>query len=329
MKRILVFLLSLVLLISLISCTSAGGIGVVPFDPLLLFMSLIQPGSFMMGDTKALSPEGSPLRPVHRVTFTYSFYIKKGEVTNRDFIEFLNDTPVSPTGFLNGHKLIDIGGLYCEIEYTGTEFRAISHLKLGYPVHSISWWGAIEFCNWLSRKAGLSEAYDVTDGQFLTSEGLPTKNITIVEGYRLPTEAEWEYSARGAENDYLTITDYLFAGSDTLDEVGWYLDNSFNATLPIASGKGTQICNQKDTNEIGLYDMSGNIAEWCHDWYLATYYSISPGSNPIGYHTGTSRSARGGSWNMPAASAIVFYRLMYTPNSFLPYVGFRFALTKR
>ncbi len=85
MKIILIFLLSLLLLVSLVSCTSAGGIGVVTFDPLLLFMSLIQPGNFMMGDTKALSPEVSPLRPVHSVAFTYSFYIKKGEVYEQGF----------------------------------------------------------------------------------------------------------------------------------------------------------------------------------------------------------------------------------------------------
>jgi formylglycine-generating enzyme required for sulfatase activity len=329
MKKFLILLTVLSLLFIFSACSATGGIGIVTFDPLLLFMNLIQPGIFWMGDTKALSLAGSPIRPIHQVTFTYSYYLKKGEVTNNDYVNFLNDSEVSPTGFLNGHKLLDIGGPYCEIEYTGTEFRTISHLKGNYPLHSVSWWGAIEYCNWLSEKAGLSIAYDVSDGQLLTAEGSPTKDITIVEGYRLPTEAEWEYAARGAENDYLTTTDYLFAGSNTIDDVAWYVDNSFNATFPMVSGKGTQICNEKEPNEIGFFDMSGNVAEWCHDWYLNTYYSSSPPTNPIGHHTGTSRSTRGGSWNMPEAFSIILERTFTNPDNLFAFIGFRFALTKQ
>ena len=114
----------------------------------------------------------------------------------------------------------------------------------------------------------------------------------------MPTEAEWEYSARGAQNDYATDLDYIFSGGNVLDDVGWYSGNSTNATYAISDGKGTQEKKGKAPNEIGLYDMSGNVWEWCHDWYQATYYYESPLENPIGPASNPDerRVMRGGSW---------------------------------
>src|SRR6056297_3266444 len=276
MKRTIVILGMVMIALLITSCSGEGGIGVVDFNPYVLFMNLVQEGDFWMGDTKSLISGESPMKPHHQVTLTYDFYMQRLEVTNANYLEFLNDNPVTPTGWLNGHQLIDMGGLYCEFANVGGNFQLINAGKANYPVHSVSWWGAIEYCNWKSREFGLDEAYNVTTGQLITSDSREARSITQVEGFRLPTEAEWEYAARGAENDYFTTTDYLYAGSNFLDSYGWFLANSNESAFPIASGKGTHVVGSKNPNEIGLSDMSGNVYEWCHDWYSATYYSTSP-----------------------------------------------------
>ena len=328
MKRSIALMIVIVLSMLIISCSTGGGIGEVEINPYALFMNFVPNGNFWMGDTRNLSPAGSPLKPQHQVTLTYDFYMQRLEVNNADYLEFLNNNPVTPTGWMNGHQLIEMGGIYCEFANVGGIFQLIAPGKTNYPVHSISWWGAIEYCNWMSREQGLDEAYNVTTGQLITSDSREARSITQVEGFRLPTEAEWEYAARGAENDYLTTTDFLFAGSNTLDNFGWYLDNSFEVTYPIVSGKGTHMGGGKSPNEIGLFDMSGNVFEWCHDWYLDTYYSLSPAQNPTGPTTGTRRTARGGSWNALADSCIVFNRISFEPVYNAPYLGFRMAKTK-
>src|SRR6056297_2517472 len=328
MRRSIVLTVITLIAFLIVSCSSEDGIGVVDINPYVLFMRFIQDGDFWMGDTKALSAPGSPLRPVHEVTLTYDFYMQRLEVTNADFLEFLNENPVSPTGWMNGHQLIDMGGLYCEFVNVGGNFQLVNNGKANYPVHSVSWWGAIEYCNWRSREFGLDEAYNVTTGQLITSDSRTARSITQVEGFRLPTEAEWEYTARGAENDYLTATDFLVAGSNTLDSFGWYLENSNEATYPIVSNKGTHMVGWKSPNEIGLFDMSGNVYEWCHDWYLDSYYSVSPTQNPTGPTTGTRRVARGGSWTTPAETCIVFNRISFEPVLMMHYLGFRIAKTK-
>ena len=143
------------------------------------------------------------------------------------------------------------------------------------PVINVSWYDAVKYCNWLSEQAGLTKAYIIS--------GTSVNWNQNAEGYRLPTEAEWEYAARGGKQS----RGYKYAGSNNVGEVGWYGQNSGMETHPV---KG------KKANELGLYDMSGNVGEWCWDSYDSDYYSSSPGANPTGTSSGSGRVGRGGSW---------------------------------
>ncbi|MCF8364987.1 MAG: SUMF1/EgtB/PvdO family nonheme iron enzyme [Bacteroidales bacterium] len=124
--------------------------------------------------------------------------------------------------------------------------------------------------------------------------------------YRLPTEAEWEYAARGgASASSATATTY--AGSNNISDVAWYDGNSGSQIHPVG---------QKKPNELGLYDMSGNVWEWCADWYGADYYSNSPANNPQGPSSGSDRVSRGGSWGNDAPYCRVANRHFYDPPDF-------------
>lgn len=120
------------------------------------------------------------------------------------------------------------------------------------PVECVSWWDAIKYCNALSRSQGKPVAYNEETGELLDEKGNVTKDLKLVKGYRLPMESEWEYAARGGE----LSKGYKFAGSDNVDEVAWYNTDS---TKPVGL---------KKPNELGIYDMSGNVWEWCYDKYV-------------------------------------------------------------
>ena len=133
------------------------------------------------------------------------------------------------------------------------------------PVEQVSWNDVKEFITQLNRMTG--------------------------KQYRLPTEAEWEYAARGGQRS----NGYLYSGSNTIGNVAWYWNNIPSRTSGTA-GYGTQPVGTKSPNELGIYDMSGNVWEWCSDWYLENYYSISPLYNPQGPSSGSIRVIRGGCW---------------------------------
>jgi formylglycine-generating enzyme required for sulfatase activity len=158
-----------------------------------------------------------------------------------------------------------------------------------HPMVNINFDDANAYCNWMSEKTG--------------------------KDYRLPTEAEWEFAARGGNNS----NNYTYSGSNDLEQVGWSTDNS---------GGSTQACGRKSPNELGLYDMSGNVSEWCKDWYDPSYYSNSPSSNPRGPSYGFERVLRGCSWYYLYSNCRVAYRYNYPPSYRFDHCGFRVVLSQ-
>jgi formylglycine-generating enzyme len=159
------------------------------------------------------------------------------------------------------------------------------------PVSKLLWIDAIKYCNDRSNVEGLTSCYTIDD----------SSNVTLnlnCNGYRLPTEAEWEYAAKGGK---LSLG-YKFSGSDSLNEVGWYSVNS-NGLI--------QKVGMKKPNELGLYDMSGNCYEWCWDWF-ASYDSVEV-TNPIGPPTGAFKIIRGGSYEYSTDQALSTFRSINLP----------------
>ena len=129
--------------------------------------------------------------------------------------------------------------------------------------------------------------------------------------FRLPTEAEWEFAARGGRNS----RGYQYSGSSNLGDVAWYRDNSSDTTHPVKT---------KSPNELGIYDMSGNVWEWCQDWY--GNYSSSSQTNPTGPSTGSVRVRRGGSWDNDARFCRSAFRIRSTPSNRFNHLGLRLVL---
>ena len=155
-----------------------------------------------------------------------------------------------------------------------------------YPMYYVSWDEAMEFCRLLSNKTGRT--------------------------YTLPTEAQWEYAARGGNKNEGT----KYAGSNMIDAVAWYTDNS---------GSSTHIVGSKRANALGIYDMSGNVWEWCKDWYASSYVSYDT-NNPVGPSSGSYRVNRGGSWDGSASYCRVADRDSNSPGNRGYDLGFRVVL---
>ncbi len=268
----------------------------------------VEGGTFKMGCTSEQSNCDSDEKPVHTVTVN-SFYMGKYEVTNAQVVDVFNwaldhgkikisNSKVENTQG-NRQELLDLNDSDCQISYDGSKLYVKNNFD-NYPVIEISWYGAVAFCNYLSERDSLTPVYNLS-------------NWTLnwrANGYRLPTEAEWEYAARGGQKSH----GYKYAGSNNMDAVAWYDGNS--------KGK-THMVGQKQPNELGLYDMSGNVWEWCQDWYAPGYYSKSSLDTPKGPASGRSRVLRGGGWNNSDNHVRVSNRYFSYPDGTKGFYGFR------
>jgi formylglycine-generating enzyme required for sulfatase activity len=191
------------------------------------------------------------------------------------------------------------------------------------PVETVSWYDAIVFCNKLSKLEGLSPAYSIsgstdpaTWGNVPATDKDPAWDAVVIvsgaNGYRLPTEDQWEYAAKGGNPNATSRAGYTYSGSDTIDDVAWCSTNS---------GSKTHEVGKKAANSLGLYDMSGNVWEWCWDWYGA--YGGGARNNLSGAVSGSFRVLRGGGWFSSAAHVRSAYRSFDYPGGRGRGLGFR------
>jgi formylglycine-generating enzyme len=270
-----------------------------PYEPDMVF---VQGGTFQMGsdDGKSDSDE----KPVHSVTIS-NFYMGKTEVTNEQFCTFLNEKGNLTEGETEWVSLC--GGSYedekCRISKSGSRFVVESGYEK-HPIIYVSWYGSMAYSKWLSEKT--------------------TKN------YRLPTEAEWEFAAGNGSKH----TKYSWGngnplgknGGNVVDETAkkkfptWNFFSGYTDgyiyTAPVASF---------NPNDLGLYDMTGNVKEWCSDLYDKDYYKNSPSQNPKGAQSSTSRVLRGGSWADNKSFCSSTHRLWYGSSYRIRDLGFRVA----
>ena len=197
-----------------------------------------------------------------------------------------------------------------------------SEVQKKRPVESVNWYHSIAFCNKLSQECGLDPCYTVYDVNFetLDFDDIPTRdnykwNNAVCDwsknGFRLPTEAEWEWAAKGRIEDKWAGTN----DESNLKDYAWYNNNS---------GYKTHEVKKKLPNGYGLYDMSGNVAEWCWDWYVRNG-TPAGGQDPIGAASGVNRVLRSGSWSDGSKFCFVGRRLNNKPDRCGGFVGLRVA----
>lgn len=275
--------------------------------------TLISAGNFRMGDTFA---EGATWElPVHTVTIS-AFYMAKHETTTE-----LWDT-VRAWGLNNGYTDLPVGN------------GSLPSKGANYPVHLVSWYDAVKWCNARSQMDGLTPCYRVGGATFKTGSDPAVTCNFAASGYRLPTEAEWEKAARGGLSDKRfpwgdTINhsqaNYYANGSAFSYDTSEYTSNTYHPTHDDGDQPYSSPVGSFAPNEYGLYDMAGNMWEWCWDWHASTYYSSSPNSDPQGPTTGTVRIYRGGGWKYGANLCRAAARGISNPGSSNNGFGFRVA----
>ena len=242
---------------------------------------LINGGKFKIGNKNGDDDE----KPEKKI-FIDTFYIGKYEVTNYQYCEFLNS--VKPDAS-EERKFINLKGSFKDIKCRIYLKNGVYFTEKGFenfPVNFVSWFGADAYCRFA--------------------------------GGRLPTEAEWEYAAKGGKLSFFgkIKRQYLYAGSNNPDETAWFRKNSDNRLHKVGL---------KKPNKRGIYDMSGNVGEWCADWYAPDYYKTAPVQNPRGPENGRMKVHRGGSWYNTPKMLRITNRRASKPVTQNAVIGFRTA----
>ncbi|MBK7399958.1 MAG: formylglycine-generating enzyme family protein [Myxococcales bacterium] len=274
---------------------------------------LIRAGTFVMGAPRDEFGAGATIDVQVTVTLTHDYWMQQTELTQADWVK---------AGFPNP---------------SGSDPHGRDCLQPDCPVGNIRWIEAAAYANHLSRRDGLPECYALT-----ACSGAPGADYRCAEvaltvptnyachGYRIPTEAEWEYAARAGTTTAFysgpirTLPDRLDCADDpNLGPIGWYCSNSGKSTRPVA---------RKAPNAFGLYDMSGNAAEWVYDWMAGSGYGPGPNTDPDGYALipgeSKGRVARGGSAALPSIIAKSSYRYGIPADSRSPTFGVRLVRLK-
>ena len=252
---------------------------------------LIKSGTFQMGNING----GIDEKPVHTITLE-SFIIGRYPVTQNEYEEIMGNNP----SIFQVKRVIEQGSL-------GIARKVEKITAPMNPVENVTWYNAVEFCNRKSMKDGLTPCYS-------NSTGIEPICDFKASGYRLPTEAEWEYAAGSGSNSRTK-----WAGTNNERNLGnyaWYSPNSKTETHEVGT---------KKANSLGIYDMSGNVWEWCWDWE-ANYISGSL-TNPKGPSSGSYRVLRGGSWSNRANICRVATRHKCGPDQSYQSHGFRVLRT--
>jgi len=298
----------------------------------------IPDGTFQMGDS--FNEGYSDERPVHTVQLD-SFAIGKFEVTNQQYCEYLNSALDSNSIYVSDGVVYGSGNNkpYCDTS-TSDGWSQISYSDGAFSVRTkggrnmandpmvcVSWYGAAAYCTWRNQQDGYEQCYNLSTWTCDFNK----------RGYRLATEAEWEYAARGGlsskrfpwgdtiSHNQANYYSYWEEGHpyypyDVSQTEGYHPTWSSDGIYPYTSPVGSFAA-----NNYGLSDMAGNVWEWCNDWYGK--YSISPQTNPTGPTWGLYRVLRGGSWACTTYGCRVAYRyLSFSPTYRYYYIGFRCVL---
>ncbi|MGL4594679.1 MAG: SUMF1/EgtB/PvdO family nonheme iron enzyme [Thermoguttaceae bacterium] len=244
----------------------------------------IPSGRFYMGSHDSDEFLRNNEHPQHRVVISRNLFVGVYPVTQGEFLRVMEFNP------------------------------SVSTENENCPADSVTWYTALEFCNKMSEAESLPICYDIKNIKRRVSGTIEKADVTFLggDGYRLLTEAEWEYVCRAG-----SITPWCFG--DTVVDVGnyaWFFDNSNSETHPVG---------QKKPNSWGLGDMHGNVMEWCHDWYDEFFYTHceEETENPLGPEMGNAKVLRGGAWQFGAEATRCAYRNSSTPETSSSVIGFR------
>ncbi len=307
-SRNALFLGALVILLFAWGCSDDDPVAPDPVDPqgsvTIPPSSVSMPATFTMGS--------------HQVTLTNRFDMATTEVTNGQYMAALQwayneghvtATATSVSDNLDGstEELLDLDGTNSQISFSDGVFSTTLPDR---PVIQVSWYGSVAYCDWLSLQESLSRAYDHSD--WSCNKGDPY----TASGYRLPTEAEWEFACRAGTTTNFNTGDCLDAETEA----------NYNGAMPYTNCSPGPFLNRTadvrsyPANQWGLFDMHGNALEWCNDWYGALSGNET---DPVGAVSGTDRVLRGGHWISMGLHCPSGYRAHDTPGFTYHYLGFR------